>query len=76
MEHRINYTIQADYLGNGELNELEVYPALSSYHITADGVALTTIQHKSDDDTWEQLDGNLDEEAIARLGDAIKTHYR
>jgi hypothetical protein len=75
MEHRINFTINVDYLGDGEKGELEVYPANSSYHITLDGVAVTTIQHKTDDDTWEQLDGNLDEEAIARIGDAIESHY-
>ncbi len=73
MDDQTNFTIQVDYLGNGEKGELDVYPAQDSYLITLDGVELTTISYEPDKiPSWIQIEGNFDQETISRIGEAIE----
>lgn len=60
----------------GKSTGLTVIPGMEKFLIVLDGVHLTEIQHTADDiQGWEQLDGNLDDETVQAIGEAIESHY-
>lgn len=68
-----NFTIQVDITGNGTKSTLDVYPGETNYLIVLDGAEMTTISYELDSfPHWRQIDGNLDQETISAIGDAIE----
>lgn len=73
MEEVFNITV--DLHGDGRNYTLNVIPGPESWKlIILDGVDLGTITNDGDN-CWYWMDGNLDEDVAARIGNAIEKHY-
>lgn len=67
------FNINVDVMSNGVEVELNVFPDNNHYEIVLDGVELTKLEYQLDVfPHWSQVDGNLDQETVSLIGDAIE----
>ena len=71
------FHIEADVYDSGDYLNLLVIPCGLNHIVVADNEHLATLLKTCDDPAcWEQLDGNLDEEVVEKLGASIDSYWQ